>query len=174
MPVSVNIGVRQLQQNDFAIRVAELLALHPYISPDLLELEITETTALKDVDQAIETMKKCREMGIQFALDDFGTGYSSLAYLKRLPVNVLKIDRYFVREMLNDPEEYAIIMGVIGISTAFRHTVIAEGVESKEQGEMLMSLGCDLAQGYAISRPIPGSEIESWAVAWAHNPVWKI
>jgi len=103
------------------------------------------------------THRSLPPLGISFALDDFGTGYSSLSYLKRLPADTLKIDQSFIRDMLEDPEALAIVEGVIGLTTAFQRTVIAEGVETVEQGVMLMRLGCDLAQGYGIARPMPAT-----------------
>ena len=107
-----------------------------------------------------------------FALDDFGTGYSSLTYLKRLPVTLLKIDQSFVRDMLDDPDDLAILEGVIGLATAFRREVIAEGVETVEHGAMLLQLGCELAQGYGIARPMPGADLPAWAATWRLDPGW--
>ena len=104
--------------------------------------------------------------------DDFGTGYSSLTYLKRLPVTQLKIDQSFVRDMLDDPDDLAILEGVIGLSRAFNREVIAEGVETVEHGEMLLQLGCELAQGFGIARPMPGADVPAWAAAWHPDPVW--
>ena len=100
-------------------------------------------------------MQACREMGVGFALDDFGTGYSSLTYLKRLPADLLKIDQSFVRDMLDDLDDLSILEGVLGMSRAFQRQAIAEGVETLAHGEMLLRLGCELAQGYAIARPMP-------------------
>ncbi|MBC7859693.1 MAG: EAL domain-containing protein, partial [Burkholderiaceae bacterium] len=157
LPVSVNIGARQLQQGDFVSRLSLLLAAYPEVRPAKLELEILETSALEDMAQVSEVMRACRAIGVQFALDDFGTGYSSLTYLKRLPVELLKIDQSFVRHMLDDPENLAIIEGVVGLATAFRRQVIAEGVETVAHGALLLPLGCELAQGYGIARPMPAA-----------------
>ena len=112
-----------------------MLAAHPQVRPADLELEVLETSALEDLAQVSQVIEACREIGVQFALDDFGTGYSSLTYLKRLPVAQLKIDQSFVRDMLDDPDDLAILEGVIGLATAFRRQVIAEGVETVEHGE---------------------------------------
>ncbi len=170
--VSVNIGARQLQQTDFVLRLSDLLAAHPEVNPQRLELEILETSALEDINQISEVMHACRALGVRFALDDFGTGYSSLTYLKRLPADVLKIDQSFVRDMLDDPDDLAIIEGIIGLATAFRREVIAEGVEMVELGELLLPLGCELAQGYGIARPMPAAELPGWAAKWRPDASW--
>ena len=172
IPVSVNIAARQLQQGDFNTRLIALLAKHPDVKASCLELEVLETSALEDVAQVSEIMHACRELGVRFALDDFGTGYSSLTYLKRLPADVLKIDQSFVRDMLDDQDDLAIVKGVIGLAEAFRRTVIAEGVETAAHGKILLSLGCVLAQGYAIARPMPASELLGWVDTWRPDASW--
>jgi len=111
-------------------------------------------------------------MGVYFALDDFGTGYSSLTYLKQLPVKMLKIDQSFVRDMLDDANDLAILEGVIGLANAFHKEVIAEGVESIEHGRVLLSLGCELAQGYGIARPMPSHQIPQWLSSWKPDASW--
>ncbi|MFZ4535290.1 CHASE domain-containing protein [Propionivibrio sp.] len=172
IPVSVNVGARQLQQANFVERLRALLAAHPEVSPGDLELEVLETSALEDLARVSEVIESCREIGVMFALDDFGTGYSSLTYLKRLAVNQLKIDQSFVRDMLDDPDDLAILEGVLSLASAFRRQVIAEGVETVEHGEMLLQLGCELAQGYGIARPMPAHELPAWAAAWHPDPLW--
>ncbi len=172
IPVSVNVGARQLQQTNFVARLSALLANHPQIKPSDLELEVLETSALEDIAQVSRVMHACREIGVSFALDDFGTGYSSLTYLKRLPAFQLKIDQSFVRDMLDDPEDLAILEGVLGLASAFRRQAIAEGVESIEHGVMLLQLGCELAQGYGIARPMPASELPAWCATWRTDPTW--
>jgi diguanylate cyclase (GGDEF)-like protein/PAS domain S-box-containing protein len=172
LPVSVNVGARQLQQGDFVHSLSTLLAAHPTIAPGSLELEILETSALEDIVQVSEVMHACRALGVRFALDDFGTGYSSLSYLKRLPVELLKIDQSFVRDMLDDPEDLAIIEGVLGLAAAFGREVIAEGVETVVHGELLLPMGCELAQGYGIARPMPAGELPGWAATWRPDPAW--
>ncbi|MEQ1601648.1 MAG: EAL domain-containing protein [Methylophilaceae bacterium] len=172
IPVSVNVGARQLQQLNFVERLREILALHPDIHPSSLEIEVLETSALEDIAQVSQVIEVCREIGINFALDDFGTGYSSLSYLKRLPVTLLKIDQIFVRGMLDDPNDLAILEGIIGLASAFRRQVIAEGVETIEHGVMLLQLGCELAQGYGIARPMPAHKLPEWAASWQPDPSW--
>jgi diguanylate cyclase (GGDEF)-like protein/PAS domain S-box-containing protein len=172
-PVSVNLSARQLQQVDFVDRLGDQLAGHPDIRPGDLELEVLETSALDDLQHVSRVIGECLAIGVRFALDDFGTGYSSLSYLKRLPVALLKIDQSFVRDMLIDPEDLAILEGVIGLAAAFRRQIIAEGVESVEHGEMLLRLGCELAQGYGIARPMPAEAVPIWADSWHPDPGWR-
>jgi diguanylate cyclase (GGDEF)-like protein len=171
--VSVNIGARQLQQSDFAARLFELLAAHPSVPHHRLELEILETSALEDIAQISSIMHACQGVGVRFALDDFGTGYSSLTYLKRLPAELLKIDQSFVRDMLDDPDDLAIIKGVIGLAAAFHRQVIAEGVETVAHGVSLLSLGCELAQGYGIARPMPADALINWVATWRPDASWS-
>lgn len=172
LAVSVNVGARQLQQADFLQRLRAILAAHPKVSPAQLQLEILETSALEDIAQVSHVIATCAEMGVTFALDDFGTGYSSLTYLKRLRVDALKIDQSFVRDMLDDADDLAILQGVIGLATAFKRKVIAEGVESVDHGTALLHLGCDLAQGYGIAKPMPAAAIPSWLASWEPDPRW--
>jgi len=170
--VSVNIGALQLQQTGFVARLGTLLAAHPTVPAQSLELEILETSALEDMAQISEVMHACQAIGVRFALDDFGTGYSSLTYLKRLPAELLKIDQSFVRDMLTDVDDLAIVKGVIGLASAFRRSVIAEGVETVAHGQTLLALGCDLAQGYGIARPMPAADLPGWARQWRPDVGW--
>ena len=171
--VSVNIGARQLQSVGFASRLSSQLAAYPDIPRHRLELEILETSALEDIVQISQVMHDCRAMGVRFALDDFGTGYSSLTYLKHLPAEMLKIDQGFVRDMLNEPDDKAIVKGVVGLAKAFGRQVLAEGVETVAHGTLVISLGCELAQGYSIARPMPASELPDWARHWAPDAAWS-
>jgi diguanylate cyclase (GGDEF)-like protein/PAS domain S-box-containing protein len=172
--VSVNIGARQLQQENFATRLAALLAEHPCINPNQLELEILETSALEDVAWVSQVIHTCQALGVRFALDDFGTGYSSLTYLKRLPAETLKIDQSFVRDMLADRDDLSIVQTVIGLAAAFHRKVIAEGVETVAHGAALIPLGCELAQGYGIARPMPAQDFPTWAAHWQPDPSWAV
>jgi len=170
--VSVNVSAEQLQDEFFSDQLQNLLLAHPTITPDCLELEILESSALQDLQQVAQIMKICSQLGVKFALDDFGTGYSSLTYLKTLPVEVLKIDRTFIHEMLTNSEDMAIIKGVMGLAKAFQRDLVAEGVETLEQGESLLQLGCEIAQGYGIARPMPASEIQNWFNNWNPPKRW--
>ena len=127
---------------------------------------------LQDVAQTSQVLNACHGIGVSFALDDFGTGYSSLTYLKRLPASVLKIDQSFVSDMLEDPENLNILEGVLGLASAFHRQVIAEGVETVEHGMMLLQLGCELAQGYGIARPMPARDLPGWVSGWRPDPHW--
>lgn len=172
IPVSVNVGAKQLQQATFVPRLAALLAAHSDVPPAWLELEILETSALGDMTLVSELMEACHALGVGFALDDFGTGHSSLTHLRRLPAELLKIDQSFVRDMLDDPDDLAIVEGVIGLATAFRRRVIAEGVETVAHGELLLPLGCELAQGYGIARPMPAAALPDWIATWRPDAAW--
>jgi EAL domain-containing protein (putative c-di-GMP-specific phosphodiesterase class I) len=172
IPVSVNVGALQLQQTDFVERLQQLLNQHAGVHSGELELEVLETSALQDVAQVSKVMRACSDIGVAFALDDFGTGYSSLTYLKRLPATQLKIDQSFVRDMLIDPEDLAILEGVLGLARAFGRHAIAEGVETLEHGRLLLRLGCELGQGYAIARPMPAGEVPRWAAQWRPDEAW--
>ncbi|MDD2924466.1 EAL domain-containing protein [Rhodoferax sp.] len=170
--VSVNVGARQLQEENFVQRLAEMLARFPGVDTTLLQLEVLETSALHDLERTARVIHDCQQLGVGFALDDFGTGYSSLTYLKYLPVEVIKIDQSFVRGMLADADDLAIMEGVIGLARAFKRQVIAEGVETVAHGTLLLRLGCHLAQGYGIARPMPASELPGWLASWHPDPAW--
>ena len=160
--VSVNISARHLQEPLFTKRLAALLDRHSTPVAHRLIIEVLETAALADVDYTCKLMNECREFGVRFALDDFGTGYSTFTYLKRLPLDMLKIDRSFVHNMLDDRQDMAIVEGVIGLSQTFGCTVVAEGVESAEQARRLIELGCTVGQGYGIAPPMPVDEVGDW------------
>jgi diguanylate cyclase (GGDEF)-like protein/PAS domain S-box-containing protein len=162
LSVSVNVSARHLQEPDFAQRLSELLARHKQPLGSRLELEVLESAALADVGHASDLLERCRRLGVRFALDDFGTGYSTLTYLKRLPVDVLKIDRSFVHHMLDDAQDLAIVEGVIGLAHTFGCTVVAEGVESPAQARTLIDLGCNIGQGAGIASPMPAEKLAHW------------
>ena len=162
LSVSVNVSACHLQAGDFVERLQELLARHRPPLAGRLELEVLETAALADLDHSSALMERCRAIGVRFALDDFGTGYSNLTYLKRLPVDVLKLDRSFVHQMLTDAEDLAIVQGVIGLARTFDCSVVAEGVESAAQARRLLDLGCFIGQGLGIAAPMPAHEIPRW------------
>ncbi|MCU7996704.1 PAS domain S-box protein [Shewanella glacialipiscicola] len=173
IPISVNISALQLQSDDFTTRLAELLALFPEVDPSYLELEVLETSAIGDLLQASKTMHACIALGVNFALDDFGTGYSSLSYLKRLPAKLIKIDQTFVYGMLVDSDDLAIVESVVVLAKSFDRKVIAEGVETVAHGVALLQLGCELAQGYAIARPMMAKYIPDWAANWQPDNAWR-
>ena len=172
LKVSVNIAARQFQHIDFVLRLRSILGQYPEVPPSLLEIEVLESTALDDVESVRAVVLACQEMGVGFALDDFGTGYSTLTYLKRLPARELKIDQTFIRDMLEDHEDLALVEGVIGLASVFNMGVIAEGVETLEQGIVLMRIGCDVVQGFYIARPMPGERVFDWCAAFRPDPAW--
>ena len=171
--VSVNVSANLLQMSDFVNRLSELLAKYPAVQPQSLELEILENSALQDLNRIVSVIRACQQLGVCFAVDDFGTGYSSLTYLRRLPAETLKIDQSFVRDILLDRDDLAIVQGVIALAQAFHRKVIAEGVETIEIGEVLLDLGCDLAQGYGIARPMPAALLPNWVRHWTPHPCWR-
>ncbi len=173
IPVSVNVGADEFQQASLIELLASLLEAHPTIPPHMLELEVLESSAFGDLASTAEVIRACRRLGVSTALDDFGTGYASLTYLKKLPVNVLKIDQTFVRDMLEDPEDMAILEGMLSLASAFRCHVVAEGVETVEHGLMLLRLGCQVAQGYGIARPMPAHDFPAWVSTWNPDHRWK-
>ncbi|MBI2748922.1 MAG: EAL domain-containing protein [Burkholderiales bacterium] len=172
LAVSVNIGARQLQSDGFANRLKALLAEFPDVPAPGLQLEVLETSSLQDLGNVGTVMNTCCSMGVSFALDDFGTGYSSLTYLKHLPARTLKIDQSFVRDMLDDPSDLAIVNGVIGLARAFDREVLAEGVETRAHGQLLQSIGCEVAQGYGIARPMPAAQVPAWVAQWRTEARW--
>ena len=165
LTVSINVSARHLQEPMFAQHLALLLSQQSTPVADRLVIEILETTALADMDYTCDLMQECRALGVRFALDDFGTGYSTLTYLKRLPLDMLKIDRSFVINMLNDRHDLAIVEGVIGLSETFGCSVVAEGVDTLEQAQRLIEIGCDIGQGNGIAPAMPADEV----VAWVHS-----
>ncbi len=173
MPLSINIAAQHLQQPGFAPWMAQCLARHPKVPTHLVEIEITESAALYDLSAVAATLTELRAMGVTVSLDDFGTGYSSLTYLRRLPMDTLKIDQSFVHGMMGDPGDLAIVQGVIGLARSFGYRVIAEGVETVEQGQMLLQLGCTQAQGYCIARPMPLDDFIAWTQGWQPPEGWQ-
>jgi len=172
--VSVNIDAGHLQQDDFVTRLGELLALHPNVQAQQLDLEVLETSALEDIDKVCATMQACCALGVGFALDDFGTGYSSLTYLKRLPADVIKIDQSFVIGMLAESDDFVIVEGVLGLARAFGRAVLAEGLETIAHGELLLAMGCELGQGYGIARPMPARAVRAWVQQWQPGRTWSM
>lgn len=172
--VSVNVAAVQLQQPEFTARLTELLLAHPQVDARNLELEVLETSALNDVAHVSKTMQDCKALGVEFSLDDFGTGYSSLTYLRRLPASLIKIDQSFVRDMLEDSNDLAIVKGVIALANSFKRSVIAEGVETPEHAATLMLLGCYLAQGYGIAKPMKAEDIPIWLDEWTADEIWAL
>jgi EAL domain-containing protein (putative c-di-GMP-specific phosphodiesterase class I) len=165
IPVSINVSGFQLTDPDFLNRLASALAIYPDLPHSQLELELLETSVIEDSKNVAGVIAACRRLGLLVSLDDFGTGYSTLSHLRDLSVDILKIDRSFVRDMLTNRNNIAIIKGIIGFAKAFNCKVIAEGIETYEQQIALLRLGCQSGQGYHISRPIPGKDVEGWIIS---------
>ncbi|WP_339531421.1 putative bifunctional diguanylate cyclase/phosphodiesterase [Pseudomonas mucidolens] len=168
-PVSVNIAARHFQRMDFVGRLQQLLAKHPDVEPHMLDLEIAESVAIDHIQRVTAHLEACQSLGVRFSLDDFGTGYSSLSYLKQLPTQTIKIDRSFVRDIIHDKDDLALTQAVIGLARAFGREVIAEGLETREHGQLLLRMGCELAQGFFFAQPMPAAAVPAWVAhfTWA-------
>jgi diguanylate cyclase (GGDEF)-like protein len=164
IPIAVNLSMRDLHDQELPEVVAEMLARWN-VSPDQLLLEITESSLMVDPARALQTAIELSTIGVRLAIDDFGTGYSSLAYLKRLPVDELKIDKSFVGNMASDEEDATIVRSMVRLAHDLGLTVVAEGVEDDASWDALRQLGCDVAQGYYISRPLQAHDLASWVRA---------
>jgi len=160
LSLSVNVSARQFAQTDFVEKVI-LAARHHAINPLLLKLELTESVVLEDIEESICKMQVLKDFGVRFAMDDFGTGYSSLAYLKRLPLDQLKIDQSFVRQISNDQADRVMVMAIVDLAMNFELDIIAEGVETETQFQLLHRFGCGSFQGYLFSKPVPLGEFEA-------------
>lgn len=155
--LAINVSAQQLDAVDAAARALRIFDAHG-IGTAEIELELTESALMRNIDHAMAVMRDLRDAGVAMAIDDFGTGYSSLSYLKRFPVERLKIDMSFVRDMLSDPNDYAIVDSIIGMARPLRLATVAEGVEDAGQADALRGLGCSHAQGYLFGRPVPAAE----------------
>jgi len=171
LSLAINVSALQFKQPDFVSQVVSVLE-RSGANPHLLELELTESMLVNDVNDIIAKMNALKEKGLRLSLDDFGTGYSSLSYLKKLPLDQLKIDQSFVRDMLFDSNDVAIVRTVVELARGMGLHVIAEGVETQEQRQFLAELGCLSFQGYLLSRPVPNAEFET--VVLAHNAALKL
>jgi len=172
--ISINAFARQLLQPDFTHTLASILADYPGAGPDCLQIEIVETAALKDLDGIRHVIEDCRKLGVTFSLDDFGTGYSTLAHLRHLPAEEIKVDQSFVRDMLLRTEDLAIVDAVIGLGRAFGRSVVAEGVETQAHIDRLLTLGCDVMQGYALARPMAAGDFLRWLRDFRLDPVYRL
>ena len=170
--VSVNIAALHFQRADFTETLKSLLACHPNVAPQMLDIEIVESVVLENIQHVSKRLIACQDLGVTFSLDDFGAGYSSLSYLKQLPTQSIKIDQSFIRHILDDKDSLVLTKAIIGLAKSFNREVIAEGVETVEQGVLLMRLGCDVAQGYGIAKPMPVEQVPRWVAQFVSNPSW--
>ncbi|MGE5453043.1 MAG: EAL domain-containing protein [Acidobacteriota bacterium] len=166
LKISVNLSTRDLMDQDLPAKIDRILAQHSAVA-DKLVMEITESAIMDDPQRALQTLNKLHDMGLKLSIDDFGTGYSSLAYLKRLPVDELKIDRSFVMNMESDVQDAKIVHSTIDLAHNLGLTVVAEGIENAQSLHMLASLNCDEAQGYFIAKPMPCDQFPAWVAQWA-------
>jgi diguanylate cyclase (GGDEF)-like protein len=160
LQLAVNVSARQFRQPNFVAQVGEMLEKHGF-DPARLKLELTESIVLTDVEETVQKMLALKQLGVQFSMDDFGTGYSSLSYLKRLPLDQIKIDQSFVRDIVTDKSDAIIVKTIIDMSINFNLEVIAEGVETTEQLEILRQNGCQAFQGYLFGKAVPLAEFET-------------
>ena len=165
--MSVNISARHLMHPDFVPHLRAVLVAHPALDPGLLQLEVLEAATLEDVSGIARIMATCNDLGVSFAIDDFGTGFGAMSSLRKLPVRSIKIDRSIIHNMLDDEDDLATVQGMIGLATAFRREVIAEGVETPRHRQALLKLGCHLVQGHGIARPMPAARMQRWMRAYA-------
>jgi len=167
--IAVNISQLQLAQKNFTAIVEEIVKSHGDKSDCGLDLEITESLIMRDIDANVSKLKAIRDMGVHISIDDFGTGHSSLSYLTQLPVNALKIDRSFITHMAGSSESLTIVLVIISLAHSLKHKVIAEGIDDAAQMDLLRQYGCDEAQGYLIGHPMPAGEFEAWDMRWGSS-----
>lgn len=172
--ISINIAANHLESPFFVENLSKKLAQFPEVNPQLLELEILETSLLEDTQKTQQLITQIQALGLSMSLDDFGTGYSSLSYLKNFPVETLKIDQSFVRDMLEDKNDLRLIEATINLGDLFHKQIIAEGVETVEHGVFLLRLGCNLAQGYGIAKPMPANQVIDWVNQFKPAPLWAL
>lgn len=171
--ISVNAFARHLLHPGFAETLGMLLKQHPEVRPEYLQIEIVETTALRDLDAIRAVIEDCGKLGVTFSLDDFGTGYSTLTHLRQLPATEIKIDKVFVGQMLDRREDRVIVEAIIGLGQAFNRAVVAEGAETSAHISRLLALGCDVIQGYALARPMAAEKIPGWVREFCLDPAWN-
>ncbi len=165
MKLAINLSTRDLMDQDLPLKLEKVLERYA-VDPTLLVLEITESAIMDDPQRALQTLNRLHAMGLKLSIDDFGTGYSSLAYLKRLPVDELKIDKSFVMNMESDLQDAKIVHSTVDLAHNLGLTVVAEGVESAKSWKLLASLSCDEVQGFFIAKPMPGAQFANWARQW--------
>jgi EAL domain-containing protein (putative c-di-GMP-specific phosphodiesterase class I) len=168
--MAVNVSARQFQQKAFFESVVRVLE-ETGLDSSYLELELTETSIMENAEPAVALLTDIRKLGVKIAIDDFGTGYSSLSYLKRLPIDILKLDRSFVNGATSDPDDAALVMAIITLAHNLRLKVIAEGVETEEHLRFLRLLRCDGGQGYLFGKPMAADVFSSFVSDTAGSPV---
>jgi len=172
LTLSVNVDARQLMQVNFVDCLQAELKKLPGFKPGSLVLEILESSVIDDFVKVTDIINQCNALGIAFALDDFGTGYSSIAHLRELPVKAIKIDLSFIKGITHSEQDYKLVNHLIHLVTDLRKLVIAEGVETVEHGKILLGFGCEVAQGYAIAKPMPANNVLKWVRDWQSDASW--
>lgn len=170
--LSINLTALELQADDLGERWQARLREFPRVDPAWIQIEVLESNTMDNMEAALSNLTLLRQLGMSIAIDDFGTGQSSLAYLKKLPVDCLKLDQSFVRDMEDSTDDLAIVDAVVNISHAYGLQLVAEGVETEAQGRLLLDRGCKYAQGYYIARPMPGPDLDSWQQNWRPPASW--
>lgn len=171
--ISINVDSTNLHDPSFPAKLRAALHSRGTVDAERMELEVLETSAMDDMRFVSEQLKQLRDAGFKISLDDFGTGFSSLTFLKSLPAQLIKIDQSFVRALLDTADNAMIIQSIMALSRSFHRDVLAEGVESPLHGRLLLELGCQLGQGYAIARPMPADAVHGWLRSWRSPPEWQ-
>ena len=167
---SVNISMRQFKEKDFASTLTGILNATG-LPPGCLEIELTESIIMTDTEHTVKILQELKNLGIRLSIDDFGTGFSSLSYLKTMPIDVIKIDRSFIRDIPSDADDIAITTAIINMAHSLGIEVVAEGVETMEQFELLKELGCDNIQGYLFMKPAGAQETEAFIERWQPSSI---
>ncbi|HRQ62071.1 MAG TPA: EAL domain-containing protein, partial [Alphaproteobacteria bacterium] len=166
--IAINVSAAQFAQGDMVESVAQVLQ-ETGVSPHKMELEVTESVFMDDIQHTIQTLQNLHALGVELAIDDFGTGYSSLSYLRQFPIDRLKIDQSFIRNALNNPDDAAIAKTIVGLGHSLNLKVIAEGVETKEHEDFLVKHNCDEVQGFRYSRPVPHDDFIKFVQGYNGN-----
>ena len=166
--VAVNVSAQQIQSKHFFLELENLLDELDF-NPDWLELEITENTLIKNFESTLKNIHDFKKLGIKFSIDDFGTGYSSFSYLKSLRISTLKIDREFIKDILDDKDDFEIVSAIIAMGHSLNYRIIAEGAEREEEVELLKTINCDVVQGYFFSKPLPNEKLITYV---KNNKEW--
>jgi len=171
--VSINVSPNHLMMSDFCESCMRVFSDFPEKCKDYIEFEVLESTSIDDIDEVGAVLKKVSGYGVKIGLDDFGTGYSSLTHVRKLPIDYLKIDTSFVVDMFNDPSDMSMVKSIIHLAHSMDRQVIAEGAETQRHLRVLRELGCDMAQGYAISKAIPADSVLEWLQSYQSKMLVK-
>lgn len=169
MRVAINLSAQQLMQHGLAARIERILERYE-VAPELITCEVTETAAMTDTRNAQRALVRLGRLGVKVSIDDFGTGYSSLSYLRQLPATELKIDRSFINDLATSKDARAIVEAVVRLAHALELRVVAEGVETAAQRDILHAMGCDEFQGFLFAKPLSAATVQQWAMAERHKP----